>query len=76
MSNNRPWPEWKLAPCGTDAAYRRHLRRGEPACEACLQAARRRAAARSGYQADVLTPDRREIRNGLPFKPYVYRGRR
>jgi hypothetical protein len=25
-------------PCGTDAAYRRHLRAGEPACAACLAA--------------------------------------
>lgn len=34
-------------PCGTDAAYRRHKRRGEPACTLCLEAnaARRRAAA-------------------------------
>lgn len=28
----------ELQPCGTPAAYRRHLRRGEPACRACLDA--------------------------------------
>ena len=27
-----------LAPCGTYAAYRRHLRHGEPIDEACQQA--------------------------------------
>ena len=27
-----------LEPCGTPAAYRRHLRSGEPACQACLAA--------------------------------------
>jgi hypothetical protein len=30
----------KLKPCGTRAAYRRHLRRGEDACEACKTAER------------------------------------
>ncbi|WP_341719981.1 WhiB family transcriptional regulator [Micromonospora sp. FIMYZ51] len=34
-----------LAPCGTNAAYRRHKRRGEPVDEACLVAERRKAAA-------------------------------
>jgi transposase-like protein len=29
-----------LKPCGTHAAYARHIRRGEKACEACLQAER------------------------------------
>lgn len=28
----------ELAPCGTSAAYRRHLRRGERACRACTNA--------------------------------------
>jgi hypothetical protein len=28
-----------VMPCGTAAAYKRHLRRGEQPCEACLQAA-------------------------------------
>lgn len=37
-----------LRPHGTDAAYQRHLRRGEPACEACRDAHRR---ARSGRKA-------------------------
>ncbi len=27
-----------LKPCGTHAAYRRHLRRGETPCDACRQA--------------------------------------
>lgn len=29
-----------LKPCGTAAAYRRHMRRGEPACGPCLEAER------------------------------------
>lgn len=33
--------DWQLSPHGTRAAYRRHLRDGEHACEACLQAERR-----------------------------------
>ena len=37
-----------LRPHGTDAAYQRHLRRGEPACEACREAHSR---ARSGRKA-------------------------
>lgn len=28
----------ELLPCGTTAAYKRHLRKGEPACPACLEA--------------------------------------
>lgn len=38
-----------VKPCGTPAAYRRHLRRGEPADETCLQGQRRISADR--YQA-------------------------
>jgi hypothetical protein len=36
-----PLPGWapELRPCGTLAAYRRHLRRGEPVDESCRQAA-------------------------------------
>ena len=30
-----------LKPCGTPAAYRRHLRNGEAACDACKAAVRR-----------------------------------
>ena len=30
----------ELRPCGTVAAYRRHIKAGEPACEACLIANR------------------------------------
>lgn len=37
-----------LRPHGTDAAYQRHLRRGEPACAACREAHSR---ARSGRKA-------------------------
>lgn len=29
-------------PCGTDAAYRRHIRHGEAPCDACLDAERNR----------------------------------
>jgi WhiB family redox-sensing transcriptional regulator len=37
-----------VAGCGTDAAYRRHLRNGETPCRACLLAA---AAAQAGREA-------------------------
>lgn len=29
-----------LRPCGTEAAYRRHTKRGEPPCDACREAKR------------------------------------
>lgn len=39
-----PASTWReVKPCGTAAAYRRHKRRGEPACEDCLAAEARRA---------------------------------
>ena len=34
----------QLRPCGTIAAYERHLRHGEQACAACLEAVRLRSA--------------------------------
>jgi hypothetical protein len=50
-------PDWQLKPHGTLAAYRRHLRRGERACESCLQAGRRswslRAARINAARADA-----------------------
>lgn len=39
--SGKPWPSWRLRPHGTEAAYRRHLRRGEEACPACLEGAAR-----------------------------------
>jgi hypothetical protein len=37
------------APCGTEAAARRHWRKGEPACQLCLDGA---AAAKANRQAN------------------------
>ena len=53
----------ELQPCGTWAAYKRHLRSGEKACPACLQAARNqkndRLAARREARAHAgITVDR------------------
>lgn len=47
-----------LMPCGTTAAYRRHIRRGEPVDEPCAQASRldgaqRKAAARKAAAEQV-----------------------
>lgn len=39
---------WDRKPCGTPAAYRRHMRRGEPIDEACRNANRRDTAQRKG----------------------------
>jgi WhiB family transcriptional regulator, redox-sensing transcriptional regulator len=45
-------PRGELQPCGTPAAYTRHRRRGEPACEACREANRRKVRERrQGRQA-------------------------
>jgi hypothetical protein len=63
------------APCGTEAAARRHRRRGEPLDEACRRAARIKAQERRGRDPWAFAqPDYREVRNGIPWKPYVYRG--
>lgn len=46
-----PWALRKLKPCGTEAAYHRHLRHGQPACRPCLDAhnqATKRAQAGKG----------------------------
>jgi hypothetical protein len=65
---------------GTMAAVRAHYRRGEKPlgsyCQSCAAACRRRWAERKGNPATagVQSPDHREIRNGLPFTPYRYRG--
>jgi hypothetical protein len=67
-----------LEPCGTPAAARRHQRRHEPLDEACRRAAslaRTRYAQGDGPGGRSLSPDTREIRNGLPWKAYAYRGR-
>lgn len=42
----------ELKPCGTPAAYRRHLRHGEAACQACLdaEAARSRLEGNAPFQ--------------------------
>jgi hypothetical protein len=53
---NQPEPEPKpvtnLLPCGTVAAYRRHIRNGEEACEDCLTAINpaRMCGTNAGYQ--------------------------
>jgi hypothetical protein len=63
-----------LEPCGTPAAARRHRRRHEPLCEACRQAERTRRGQRDGFTGGAQSSDTRQIRNGLPWKPYAYRG--
>ncbi|MGW1612411.1 WhiB family transcriptional regulator [Streptomyces sp. NPDC002285] len=50
-------PRTRRAPCGTRAAYQRHLRRGEPVDEAC-RAANAREAGR--YRRTGSTRDQRE----------------
>lgn len=65
---------------GTMAAARAHYRRGEKPladyCQSCAAAVRRQRLERKGSPATagVQSPDYREIRNGLPFVPYRYRG--
>lgn len=47
-------PEHDIKPCGTTAAYRRHLRKGEPACEQCRQAEAQRRREHRLSQAEAL----------------------
>lgn len=66
---------YAIAPCGTAAGARRHYRHGEKPCSDCATAARVQRSP-NGYATgrESRVPDLREIRNGLPFRPYVYRG--
>ena len=71
------WPDDNLVPCGTPAAARRHQRRGEPVCFACLEAARLDKALRTGVTRTIQRPDPRPVRNNLPDTPgYQWRARR
>lgn len=60
--------------CGTPAAYRRHLRRGERACDACLKAesvtrsrrrSAQRAAARREREATITAQWRAELEHAV-----------
>jgi hypothetical protein len=65
----------ELAPCGTEAAARRHYRHGEAVDEACRVAANRRHAERGGggepYR-ETSAPPPAAARNGLPVVAYEY----
>lgn len=53
---DKPYTTRARKPCGTPAAYRRHKRRGEEACQPCLEAERRRW----DDHAATLEPTRQE----------------
>jgi hypothetical protein len=63
-------------PCGTTAGARRHYRAGEKPCPACLEANRqiKRIERGTAPAAAREFPAQRAVRNGIPWKPYVYRG--
>jgi hypothetical protein len=48
-----------LAPCGTPAAYRRHLRGGEPTCTTC----------RAAHAAAIAGRERRPLATVRQLKP-------
>lgn len=53
-----------LKPCGTEAAYRRHLKNSEPPCDDCRKAAREaRVAQRNKSKALCLTPGELAVLN-------------
>jgi hypothetical protein len=68
----------KLQPCGTPAAAHRHYRHNEPLDEACRLAYAADSLRRYHEAPDPLPdgPEIRPIRNGMPWKPYVYRAPR
>ena len=70
----RPWPDSKLSPCGTPGAVRRHYRNREPLDDACRTAQSTAKGSDPWRSAPFETPDFRPVRNGIPWKPYVYRG--
>lgn len=47
----------ELKPCGTHAAYRRHLRAGEQPCEPCRAAAREQKNARKQAQREAAAAE-------------------
>lgn len=57
----------ELKPCGTTAAYRRHLRKGQRPCKACMAAARdeKRAQRAASLEEDVLLPADAPVRERL-----------
>ena len=65
------WAPELLQPHGTDAARRRHQRRGEKPCLACQGGSRH---AKASGENRTLVADTRPVRNGIPWKPYIYRG--
>lgn len=65
------------APCGSEAAARRHYRHGEPVDPACRAAANRAHVERTGgdpYAANEPEPQA-AARNGLPIVSYQYQAR-
>ncbi|HLR93196.1 MAG TPA: hypothetical protein VK053_01600 [Jiangellaceae bacterium] len=55
----------KVAPCGTLTAYNRHKRRGEDACEPCLEAKRQDKAERVAAQRAEAAGRAAEARAGM-----------
>jgi len=45
------WAAWLVKGCGTEAAYRRHLRSGQKACDACKLANAQAVAIRKERRA-------------------------
>lgn len=67
-------PPRELKPCGTPAAYRRHIKRGETPCEPCRKA--NADAKRGGATAAKRTGHRRPIAHGSRrgYRQHRYRG--
>lgn len=66
-----------LKPCGTTAAYRRHLRAGEKPCDACRKAAYRAETSRRRPYAQAPELFRGKTPIVIdPAVPYRYRARR
>lgn len=65
-----------LQPCGTPAAYRRHLRRGEVACSACKKAHARQSLAAYRQRKQSVTPPRELVPCGTPaaYRRHLNRG--
>jgi len=51
-----------LQPCGTAAAYQRHMRRGEPPCEACAVAWSEWSRAYKGAHREQIRAEQRNRR--------------
>lgn len=64
----------ELKPCGTHAAYRRHIAHGEDPCEACLEAEREYKRNRRAEKGSKPRGELRPCGTTAAYERHVYHG--